>query len=269
MQFLSSIAEKTAEFAKENATLLLTAGGVVGTVATAVLSARGGMKYTEILVEKTGKVYADQFKVEIQDNPVLFENIDLPKMDKLKIAVPYLIPPVITGAATIAMIITSHRMSSAKIAGLAAAYGLAERNLGEYKDKVAEKLTGPKKIQIDDELAQDQVNRTPGHDKLVVIDGEVLCLDRASGRYFNSTMHKIQTAVIKVNQDIHNHGSASVTDFYEYIGLPETTWSKVAGFDMDNPMELTFSTAEAPGGRPCLTFEFKTQPKAEFGPKYN
>lgn len=263
MSFLTDVKQRAGEFTSENATLLLTVGGVVGTVATAVLAGRGGYKYSEVLREKQleGIEPGESYEVD--------ELTEVTTKDKVLLATRYFGPPAVTGVATIAMIITSHKMSSAKIAGLAAAYGLAERNLGEYKAKIAEKITGPKKTQIDDEIAQDQVTRTLGHEGLVIVDGEVLCFDRSSGRYFKSDMETIRAAVNKTNTEIHQHGYAQASDFYKKIGLPPTAWSDDVGFDMDNPIELTFSTVFAPGNKPCIAFEFVSLPKTDFGPKHH
>jgi len=269
VQFLEDVRQKAGEFAKENATLMLTAGGVVGTVATAVLTGRAGFKAAQIIEAEKAKRFVD-VAVEKTD-PTTDEvqaEITFSTKDKVMVVWPQFVPPVITGTATVAAIIMSHRMSSAKIAGLAAAYGLAERNFSEYKEKVAERITGPKKKAIEDELAQDAVDRTPGGDKVVVVEGEVLCLDKPSGRYFHSTMETIRQAVNTTNAEVFNHGFALLSFFYTELGLEETTWSEEVGFNAENLLELTFTTATAPGNRPCLVFDFVRLPKADYDPKH-
>jgi Family of unknown function (DUF6353) len=264
VQLFNDLKRKALFFVEENSSTLLTTGGVVGFVGTAVLSFRAGSKsYENILAERIAK---DSERLDE------FPSTDeLPKLDKLevvKIAAPDVLPPIITGAATIAAIIMAHRMSAQKIAALAAAYSLAERNFGEYKDKVTEKLTGPKKQAIDDELAQEAVNKTPGGDKVVIVEGEVLCFDKPGGRYFTSTMEQIRQAVNTTNAEIHNHGFALLSFFYTELGLDETTWSEEVGFNAENLLELTFSTTFAPGNRPCIVFDFARLPKADYDPKY-
>lgn len=267
MQLFTDIRQKATEFAQDNATTLLTAGGVVGVVATAVLTARAAFGAADDMhVERIVKLAE---KIDVTDPDA---SMDLPELDtatKLKIAAPYFIPPVVTGVATITAIIMSNRMSAQKAAALAAAYGLAERNFGEYKAKVEEKLTGPKQADIKDELSQEAVNRTPGSERIVIVEGEVLCFDKPTGRYFNSTMETIRQAVNTTNAEVFNHGFTTLNFFYEELGLPPSTWASEVGFDGDNTLDLDISTALAPGNRPCITIDFRSMPKTESSnPKY-
>jgi hypothetical protein len=162
----------------------------------------------------------------------------------------------------------ANRMSAQKAAALAAAYGLAERNLSEYKDKVSEKLTGPKKQQIDDEIAQERVNRAPGHDTIVIADGEILCFDEPTGRYFRSTMDKIKNAVNTTNAEILHHDFANATFFYEELDLPGTTWTDEVGWNSDQLLDLKFSTVLTPDDKPCIAIDFKVLPKPDYVPKH-
>ncbi len=270
MQFLIDVKQKAAEFAEQNAATLLTAGGVVGTVATAVLAGRAGYKTGQVVLHKKIEVLAEELdENNSEENPYLkVDSQSVAKKDvALAVIVDY-IPPFITGTATVTAIIMANRVSAQKAAALAAAYGLAERNLSEYKEKVAEKLTGPKRTAIDDELAQESVNKTPGHDKVVIIEGEVLCLDKPGGRYFNSTMETIRQAANATNAEVYNHGFALLSFFYNELGLDETTWSESVGFTTENILELTFTTTTAPGNRPCLVFDFARLPTADYNPKH-
>lgn len=260
MQLFNDVAQKVAEFAKDNATTLLTAGGVVGTVATAVLAGRAGIKAGRILEAEETKIVEDENDPRVLD--------DLNKVEKVKLVGIHFVPSILTGTTTVAAIIMSNRMSAQKAAALAAAYGLAERNFSDYKDKIEEKLTGPKKTAIDDELAQEQVDRTKGSEKIVFVEGEVLCLDKPTNRYFNSTMETIKQAVNTTNAEVFNHDFALATFFYEELGLGPTTWSDEVGFNTDNLLELTFSTALAPGNRPCIVIDFARLPKADYDPKH-
>lgn len=265
----TDVKQKAFEFISENATTLLTTGGVVGVVGTGVLAAKAAFGASvDLEAEKIIRYSETLTPGEPIDTDAPLPELDL--TTKLKIAGPHFIPPIIIGGATIAAVIMSHRMSANKIAALAAAYGLAERNLGEYKEKIAEKLTGPKQIAIDDELAQEAVNNTSGSDRLVIVEGEVLCFDKATGRYFNSTMETIRQAVNTTNAEIFNHGFTTVNFFYDELGLKPTTWSGEVGFDGENMLDLVYTTVMAPGNRPCIAIDFKSMPKTDFdGPKYH
>lgn len=265
MQLFTDVRQKAAEFAKDNATTLLTAGGVVGTIATAVLAGRGGIKANQILNDARMAKWKDAgTSIDRFDD----EEFDSTKKEQVILVGLQFVPSVITGAATITAIIMSNRMSAQKAAALAAAYGLAERNFGEYKAKVEEKLTGPKKTSIDDDLAQENVNKTPGGDRIVFVEGEVLCFDKPNGRYFSSTMESIKQAVNTTNAEVFNHGFALASFFYTELGLDDTNWSEEVGFNTENLLELTYSTTLAPGNRPCIVIDFARLPKADYDPKY-
>jgi predicted ribosome-associated RNA-binding protein Tma20 len=113
---------------------------------------------------------------------------------------------------------------------LAAAYGLSQKQLEEYKDKVAEKLGIKKQQDIQDSLAQDRVNNTPGSTQILVVEGEVLCFDQPTGRYFRSTMEGINRAVNATNAEITRHGYADANFFPRHgrpksVGIPRPSWT--------------------------------------------
>jgi hypothetical protein len=106
------VQDTAARFLRDNATTVLTAGGVVGTVATGVLSVRAGMKYSEIIrqeeIRRTAEATADH-----SPGPVTIT-------DKAKLVGVHFIPPVVVGGLTITSVVMAHRMSAAKAAALAA-----------------------------------------------------------------------------------------------------------------------------------------------------
>ena len=258
MQFLDAVKQKGAQFVSENATVLLTAGGVVGTVATAVLTGRAGFKAAEIIREKELEhIHTQPVDGVIDDGN---STMGLSPSQKVKLVWPQFVPPLVTGGLTISAIIFSHRMSAQKAAALAAAYGLAERNLSEYKEKVAEKLTGPKNQQIKDEIRQDRVSKSDGSQVIVVTSGEVLCYDMASDRYFNSTVEDIRRAENQINNEILNHNYATMNEFYDKIGLKQTMVGGELGWTSNVPLEIEFSTTQSPDGKPCITIDFVNMP---------
>lgn len=262
MQIINDVKQRAMQLLEENSTTLLTAGGVVGTVATAVLAGRAGMKANEILrqeeYDRLSSIPADQ------QGDIEREAAKLSKQEKLFLAGPQFIPPVMTGGVTIAAIIFSHRMSAQKAAALAAAYGLTQKQFEEYREKAAEKLGINKAQKVDDELAQDRVNRAPGANQIVIVEGEVLCFDQPTGRYFRSTMDNINKAVNSINAAILHHDHASASQFYEELGLPATTWTDEVGWNTDQLLELRISTALSEDEKPCIAIDFATLPKLEY-----
>jgi hypothetical protein len=265
MQLLIDIQKKAQEFAAENASTLLTAGGVVGTVGTAILAGRAGYKYAQLIdeVERERLIKL----TEDEQGDAERESVKLTKLEKAQVAGIHFVPPIIAGTATIGSIVMANRMSAQKAAALAAAYGLTQNQFEEYKEKVAEKLTGPKKQQVQDELAQERANRTPGSGQFVVVEGgDVLCFDQPTGRYFKSTMEKINRAVNKTNEEIIHGDHAPANFFYQELGLPDTTWGDAVGWNSDNLVALDISTILSPEDEktPCLAIDFKTLPSENY-----
>lgn len=268
---LQGFQDSAKKFVADNATTILTAGGVVGTVTTGVLAWRGGQKYAEIIrIEKIKQLQAN---VDESNREMLLTDIDpetwgelthLDTLYKAKLVIPHVVPPVLIGGVTIAAIIWSNQMSAQKAAALAAAYGMSERQFREYKEKISEKLTGPKEQQVKDELAQERADRTPGSGQIVIVEGDVLCFDELTGRYFRSSMEEIRKAVNDTNQEILHHDHVSASHFYDLIGLSPTTWTEEVGWNTDNLLDLEYSTITSHDNKPCIAINPKFLPYAGY-----
>lgn len=248
-------------FLKENGTTVLTAGGVVGTVLTAALSVRAGLKTSETLLEAQYDRTHDEHGDRIDDDEHPMR--PMTKVEKAALVWPYFVPPVVMGSLTIGSIIMSHRMSAGKAAALAAAYGVSQKQLDEYKAKLSEKMTGPKAQQVQDELAKERADRsTESPSQVIILGDNVLCYDQPTDRYFQSSMEKIRTAENKANREILENGYLPTSEFYAWLGLDGTTWSDDVGWH--KPFTLEYSTIPAKDGRPCLAIDFSRLPESEY-----
>lgn len=257
---LSSLAphvSKLKYLLNENSSTIFTGLAIVGTTATAYLTAKATFKAADLIAEEKSLV-----------DHLIEENVPptkLSKMEQTSLVWKMYIPPAAAGVFTIGCIITANRITSKKIAALVAAAGVSERALTEYKEKVIEKL-GPKQDQrLQDEIAQDRVTANPlGSQVLVAGTGEVLCYDMTTGRYFQSTMEEIKTAENKVNYELIHYNSCSLSFFYEEIGLPPTPYTDSVGWNMGNHMEVKFSTVLAENNKPCLAIDFSRPPISDY-----
>lgn len=171
------------------------------------------------------------------------------------------IPPVICGTATIACIVCANQIGTRRTVAMAAAYTISENAFTEYKEKIVDKLGEGKERAVRDEIAQDQVTRTPYPNNQVIISGqESLCLDTFSGRYFTSSMEAIRKAQNDVNETMLSDHSASLGDFYEKVGIPPNDQSEELGWTLDNMLHINFSTTLTDTGQPCLAITFRTEP---------
>lgn len=246
--------------AHENKTVLLTAVGVTGTVSTAVLTGRASFKAAEI-------ISAEEWDLREKTD---FNEEELDFRSKLNLVWALYIPPVGVGALTIAAIIMANRLDAQKAAGLAAAYGISERSFTEYRQKVQEKLGENKERAIRDEIAQERVDRDPVSTKQVIItgNGEVLCKDNISGRYFMASVEVIKKAENKINHEIIHHMYASLSQFYEEIGLAPTRHSDEIGWNTNNLLDVVFSTTMSDDDRPCIVLDYTVGPTQNYTTLY-
>jgi len=246
--------------AGEHKTALLTAIGVAGTVSTAVLTGRASFKAAEL-------ISAEEWDLREESD---FNKVELDPRDKIQLVWALYIPPVGVGVLTIAAIILAHKMDTAQAAAFATAYGVSERALNEYKDKVREKLGEGKEQALRDEIAAERLQKDPVQDKQVIIagSGEVLCYDNISGRYFQSSMEELRSAENKVNYELVHHNECSLSFFYDQVGLPPTRHSNEVGWNSNNLLELNFSTQMSTDNRPCIVVDFVVGPMTGYGNLY-
>jgi hypothetical protein len=239
-------------FVNENSSTLLTAVGVAGTVITSALSSRAGWRAANLVrTEEEQREHDREGAIPM-----------LPK-EKAKFVWPCYVPPAVTGAGTIGAIIMANRLSSKKAAALAAAYGISERAFAEYRDKVVEKIGQAKATAVRDAVAQDKVAKEPPAPQSEVViagTGDVLCCDLMTMRYFISSMEKIRKAENNINFKIAQEMYASLTDFYDELGLQPTMFSDDVGFNLDYRCDVRVSTAVTPDDRPCLAIGFDQGP---------
>jgi Family of unknown function (DUF6353) len=245
---------------QDNSTTVLTGMAVTGTITTAYLTGRASFKAAQIIEE-------ERHMIELREEgrneqPV---KIDLAFRSKVQLTWRLFVPPVGMGALTISTIIAANKMASKKIAALTVASGISERALQEYKAKVVERLGEKENRKIHDRIAQEHVDRHPvGREVILAGTGEVLCYDMTTGRYFMSSVEEIKKAENKVNHELNNFLSASLSSFYDEIGLPATSFSDNVGWNANNQVEVVFSTTMSQDQRPCIAIDFVHPPFSDY-----
>jgi hypothetical protein len=176
------------------------------------------------------------------------------------------IPATLVGAASVAFILASNRIATKRITALAIASGISERAFNEYKERVVEKFGENKARDLRDDVATHRVAEDDVTNKEVVITGtgEVLCYDMHTGRYFMSSHEAIKKAENQINYNLVHFMAASLSEFYEEIGLPPTSYSDAVGWDINNHMEVYVTTTMSADNRPCLAIDFSNPPVPEY-----
>lgn len=182
--------------------------------------------------------------------------------DKIKLVWKLYIPAAGMGVLTVAAIVCANRIGTRRTAAMAAAYSITEKAFTEYQDKVAEKVGQRKEQGFRDEIEQERITNNPVSTREVIITGggNVLCYDKFTGRYFQSDVESLKKAQNDLNAQVLNDFYASLTDFYNLIGLKGTSMSDELGWNSDKLMQLRFSTVLSEDGRPCISIDFSVTP---------
>jgi hypothetical protein len=249
---IADLSTKLQALLNENASAILTATGVVGTVGTAVLTGRATFRAAEILSDQ-------EFNAPLDDGK------ETTKMQKVAAVWPLYLPPIGVGGGTIAAIIMANRISAKRAAALAAAYSITEGQFKEYKDKALETLGVNKEKKLRDEVAAQKVKDNPPNKEVIIVaNGDVLFYDTITGRYFESTVEKVNKAINHVLSEIYNYNASSLSVFFEDLGLPATDYTDNVGWNNETMPEVDFSTTTTPDDRPCMTVSLHPMPKPDY-----
>lgn len=255
---IAGLINKARNLAGENSTTILTGMGVSGTLATAYLTGRASYKAAQFIDRENDR---RRHLPDGNNNPD--DGLtDLTTKEIIKMIWPLYIPAASTCATTITSIIMANQIASKKLTALAVASGISERAFQEYKAKVVEQLGEKKDVTIREAIAQNKVDQHPINTREIILagTGEVLCFDVTTGRYFQSTVEEIKKAANTVNFNIVSHGYASLSEFYDEIGLAPTGYSDDVGWNLDSQLEVLFSTTMSSDGRPCIAVDFSRNP---------
>lgn len=278
---LAQKAQQAKFLLNENSPTILSSIAVVGTVATAALTGRATFRAADMIAEEERKMAAKKAEEVAKqwatsDEKLTEDDVKAPFDEKLtrtrkaKLVWKAYIPPATTCAVTITCIVMAHRITSSKIAALTVASAISERSLQEYKRKVFDRIGEREEQKVRDDIAQERVTKHPPNNREVIIAGagEVLCLDLHSGRYFQSTVEEIKRAENKVNHELLNFMHVSLSEFYDELGLPPTSYSDHVGWNANDRVEVKISATMTPDQRPCMAVDFAHHPYSNYHSKF-
>lgn len=243
---------------KKSPTLLviLSIGGLIGTVGMAI---KATPKVVYMLDDER------HYREESEDC--------LPPMSKyeiFKMSWTHYIPTMIMGAATVASIIGSNTINLRRNAALTSAYYLSETALKEYQAKIIETIGANKAKLIKEEIAQDRVTKTKKDNKTIIItgNGDTLCHDQISGRYFKSSVDKIRKAENLINKEMMDGMSPwmSLNEIYDYLDLDPVSVGREIGWDRNKEgiLEFDISTCMSEDDEPCISINLMTTVRSEY-----
>ena len=166
-----------------------------------------------------------------------------------------------------ACIIGASKVNYKRNAALATAYGLSEKTLTYYKNKVIETIGERKEKEIQNKIDQDKVDDNKLNTSQIIItsNSNTLCMDSISGRYFKSDMETIKQAINKLNRRLTYENYISLNEFYNEIGLDNVKNGELLGWNISSGLiDPTFSTCLAENGQPCIVLDFVIEPKYDY-----
>lgn len=248
------LARTVEKFAVDNAPIILTGIGAAGVLATTFLTAKASFKSADDIIEEKQRLF--------HTDPNFGQEDDIPIKHKIKLVWKNYIPAASALGITLTCVVCAHRVSAKRIAAMAAAYSLSEKAYGEYREKVLEKFNANKERQIRDEIAQDHVNQNPPKDNQIIItgNGDVLCHDLPTGRYFKSNMEKLRSVQNDINAEVVEMGHSPLSFLYQALGLKPTPYSDELGWTTSKLLELHFSAVLTDDNQPCISIDYSVEP---------
>lgn len=235
---------------------VLMGAGVAGVVTSATMVAKAAW-------DIRGSYEAVKDKLKYDE----YTRNDFVKYAATKMAVPALI-----GIAGVACFFGAQKIAAKKQLLLASAYSIASETLATYQDKVIDKLGEETHRDILKDIAEeDLANEFPQDPtdecqeptvigKTTPADGDCLCYDRVTGRYFYSSKEKIREAEAAVVKKCANEMFVPVNDLYEELGLPDYSFiGNAIGWDATRCMpDIVFRSMLDENDTPCLVLIYST-----------
>ena len=245
---LHGILNGATQYLSKNSSSILTGCGIAGIVVTAITAVYATIDASEKINDAE----------EVKQEPLTNKEI-------AKVAWKSYIPVVIAGASSAACFVGAQTINTRRNMALATLYSMTANNFNDYREAVVKKLGEKKEEEVRDEVSRKQIEENPVESSEVFIgDGDTLCYDSWSGRYFKSSIEKIRGAVNTINHDLNSELTIPLNDFYFLLNLPTVKAGDKAGWNIDKPMKVYFSSQLAENNEPCIVINYYTEPMEDY-----
>lgn len=245
---LHGIINGASRYLSKNSSSILTGCGIAGIVVTAVTAVYATMEASEKINDAE----------EVKQEPLTNKEV-------VKVAWKSYIPVAIAGVSSAACFVGAQTINTRRNMALATLYSMTANNFSDYREAVVKKLGEKKEEEVRDEVSRKQLEKNPVSSSEVIIgDGDTLCYDSWSGRYFKSSIEKIRGAVNTINHDLNSELTIPLNDFYFLLHLPTVKAGDKAGWNIDKPMKVYFSSQIAENNEPCIVINYYTEPMEDY-----
>lgn len=181
----------------------------------------------------------------------------LTKEQRIKIYAKIYAPPAIAILATGACVLGAHSISVKRESSMLLAYEGTRQMYDRYRMTVQERL-GPEEKQIAEKAAS-KTQPVP-RETIVYGEGDCLFYDAYSGRYFKSTVNKIDRVVNELNYTLLREMCVSLNEFYAGIGLEGISLGDQLGWNEQRQIEVHYGSRVTDEGRACIVLDFVIEP---------
>lgn len=256
---VNDFVKKGVKYLNDNSPAVLTGIGIAGVICAVVKAVEKTPEAMDAVVEKA----ENELHTDGLDFVDAKEALGTPKT--IATGIKYYIPSIALGGMSIACFIGAQSINAKRNAALATLYAVTSNEFNTYKDEVVKKLGEKKEHEIVDRISEKKINEDPLSNSEVVVDnGDTLCYDTWSGRYFKSSITKIERAVNEINSECIEDLYASLNDFYFLLGLPDIKCGDNCGWNTDHKLNVYFSAQVADNDSPCIVLNYNTEPIATY-----
>lgn len=104
---------------------------------------------------------------------------------------------------------------------------------------------------------------------IVTSNGNSLCYDVISGRYFTSDIETIKEIINKLNRRITYENYISLNEYYDEIGLPQIKIGESIGWKLDfGLIEPSFGAMLDDKGKAVISIDFLVLPQEDYNKVY-
>jgi len=252
---IARIFKEAGPLLKRNSSTILTGLGVAGSIGSLIL----GVKATPRALRKLEGAY------NLKNVTGVSDDVPLTKVEVIKTVWVDYMPAVGLQVVTIASVIGAQSINMRKQAAIISAFSISEAALREYQERMAvEAPTKDRKVR--DDIAQARVDGDPVTQKevLMIGNGDQLFYEAHTGRYFMSTMQKVQKAVNDLNFRVLNQNYASQNEFYGMLGLGPVAQGEEFGWTPEHTLEVDFSTTMSDDERAAISIDYYRKPVSNY-----
>lgn len=249
--------------AGKHAPMILTVVAAGGAISSVVMAVRATPK-AMILMEQKKKQIAKEHDIPL-------EEVDLTLQETVQAAGKCYIPSMALMAVSIGCMFGAAHINNQRQLGWAALYSATKKASEAYERQVIEHVGKEQNDQIRQKVVEQDLKDHPVSKCHVVETGRgpYLCYDTVSGRYFMGDIENIRRVVNDLNQNmIGGCMYISLNEFYQELGLLPIDLGWETGWNVDDLIEIQFSTMMSDDGRPCLTLQYLTKPRYDFNKTY-